>query len=129
MFVFYDRVRRNIKRLIFCKLMMAVLLVYSLLSGASDGSVAIHDTLTPVGTCRYTCPAVQKIQGKLVSRSIFTSLLQRSVTFCISLFNGKQMVARELIQYFRFSHTSRKVRCFICMYVIAVICFIPVMCT
>ena len=37
---------------------------FSLLSGGASGTIAIHDTLYPVGVSNYTCPVVTSITGR-----------------------------------------------------------------
>lgn len=36
----------------------------SLLSGTTDGSIYIHDILTPVGVADYKCPLITSIRGR-----------------------------------------------------------------
>lgn len=48
---------------------------YSLLSGTTDGSIYIHDILTPVGVADYKCPLITSVRGRYVYKVGVTSII------------------------------------------------------
>lgn len=48
---------------------------YSLLSGTTDGSIYIHDILTPVGVADYKCPLITSIRGRYDYKETVTSVI------------------------------------------------------